>query len=173
MTNPFFTARLQLALPTAGDALAILEIAGDRRTVKRNPSDLLADLYEAQDLVERWIRHWRDRTFGYWCVREAGRPRVVGYCRLKTMTVKGLPVLNLIYRFAPDVWGRGYATEAASAAIAWAGEYQPSTPITARVRPDNIASKNVALKVGLRRDSDLDDDGEDGPDLAYTNRIAP
>ncbi len=52
-------------------------------------------------------------------------------------------------------------------------EHQPSTAIVARVRPDNVASKNVALKAGLRRDGDLDDDGEDGPDDAYTNRIAP
>ena len=110
MIDPIFTARLELAVPTPEDALAILEIAGNRRTVEHNPSDLLADLHEAQDLVERWTRHWRDRTLGYWCVREVGRPRVVGYCGLKTATVKGLSVLNLIYRFAPDVWGRGYVS---------------------------------------------------------------
>jgi len=74
------------------------------------------------------------------------------------------------YRFVPDVWGRGYATEAATAAIAWGTENQPSTPILARVRPDNVASQNVALKVGLLRDHGMDDEGEDGQDLAYTNR---
>ena len=170
MTSSLSTARLQLAAPTPADALAILAIAGDPRAVEHNPSDLLADLTEAQDLVGRWIRHWRDRGFGYWCVRESGQSRVVGYCGLKTSTVKGLSVLNLIYRFTPDVWGRGYATEAAAAAVAWGTEHQPSAPIVARVRPDNVASQNVALKVGLRRDEGMDDNGEDGQDFAFTNR---
>lgn len=170
MTSSLSTTRLQLAAPTPADAPAVLAIAGDPRAVEHNPSDLLTDLTEAQDLVGRWIRHWLDRGFGYWCVREVGRPRVVGYCGLKAITAKGLSVLNLIYRFVPDVWGRGYATEAATAAIAWGTENQPSTPILARVRPDNVASQNVALKVGLLRDHGMDDEGEDGQDLAYTNR---
>jgi len=170
VTSSLSTARLQLAAPTPADAVAILAIAGDPRAVEHNPSDLLTDLTEAQDLLGRWIRHWLDRGFGYWCVREVGRPRVVGYCGLKASTAKGLSVLNLIYRFTPDVWGRGYATEAATAAIAWGTEHQPSTLILARVRPANVASQNVALKVGLRRDHGMDDEGEDGLDLAYTTR---
>jgi len=170
VTNSLSTTRLQLAAPTPEDALAVLAIAGDPRAVEHNPSDLLADLTEAQDLVGRWIRHWRDRGFGYWCVREVGRPRVVGYCGLKASTANGLSVLNLIYRFTPEVWGRGYATEAATAAIAWGTAHQPSTPVLARVRPDNVSSQNVALKVGLLRDHGMDDEGEDGQDLAYTNR---
>lgn len=171
MTHSLSTARLQLDVPTPEDAPAILAVVGDPRAVEHNPSDLVADLHEARDLVGRWIRHWLDRGFGYWCVREVGQPQVVGYCGLKTSTAKGLSVLNLIYRFTPDVWGRGYATEAATAAIAWGTEHQPSTPIVARVRPDNAASQNVALKAGLRRDHAMDDEGEDGQDLAYTNRL--
>jgi len=171
VTHSLSTERLQLDVPTPEDAPAILAVVGDPQAVEHNPSDLVADLNEARDLVGRWIRHWLDRGFGYWCVREVGQPQVVGYCGLKTSTAKGLSVLNLIYRFTPDVWGRGYATEAATAAIAWGTEHQPSTPIVARVRPDNAASQNVALKAGLRRDHAMDDEGEDGQDLAYTNRL--
>ncbi len=53
MTNSLSTTRLQLAVPTPEDALAVLAIAGDPRAVEHNPSDLLADLTEAQDLVGR------------------------------------------------------------------------------------------------------------------------
>jgi len=173
MTESLSTVRLRLATPTPADAAAILAIAGDPRAVEHNPSDFVADLDEAQELVGRWIRHWLDRSLGYWCVREVGRSEVVGYCGLRTSTVKELSVLNLIYRFTPDVWGRGYATEAASAAIAWGTEHQPSTPIIARVRPGNVVSQKVALRVGLRRDHGMDDEGEDGRDLAYTNRPLP
>jgi RimJ/RimL family protein N-acetyltransferase len=164
------TARLDLAAPTAGDAKAVFAISGDPATVVHNPSDMLADIAEARELVSRWIQHWQDNGFGYWCVREAGRSPVVGYCGVKAMRAHGQPVLNLIYRFSPSVWGRGYATEAAIAAVAWANQHQPDSTILARVRPANKASQNVALKAGLRRDPAMDDQGEDGMDLAFTNR---
>jgi ribosomal-protein-alanine N-acetyltransferase len=172
VTESLTTVRLRLDAPAPQDAPAILAIIGDPKAVQHNPSDLVTDLAEAQDLVGRWILHWLDRGFGYWCVREVGRPAVVGYCGLRASTAHGLSVLNLIYRFTPDVWGRGYATEAATAAIAWGSQHQPHTLIIARVRPDNLPSQKVALKSGLQRDEDLDDVGEDGQNLAYSNRYA-
>ncbi|MEU4390536.1 GNAT family N-acetyltransferase [Kribbella sp. NPDC023855] len=171
-TTSLSTSRLVLSVPAAEDAEAIFTIAGDRATVAHNPSDLLADVVEAQELVNRWIQHWRDRGLGYWCVRETGQPRVIGYCGVKAMSAHGQPVLNLIYRFAPDVWGRGYATEAATAVVAGVAERHPDATIIARVRPANQGSQNVALKAGLRRDPAMDEPGEDGLDLAYTNRVA-
>lgn len=162
------TDRLRLDLPQPSDAAAVLAIAGDPRAVEHNPSDLVSDLAEAEELVGRWIQHWERRGFGYWCVREAERAPVVGYCGLKSMLAREQPVLNLIYRFHPDVWGQGYATEAARAAVSSARTDQPGATILARVRPDNLASRAVALKAGLSRDPALDEEGEDGPDLAFT-----
>ncbi|WP_147916379.1 GNAT family N-acetyltransferase [Ruania zhangjianzhongii] len=164
------TDRLRLDPPERGDAAAVLAIAGDPRAVEHNPSDLISDLAEAEDLVGRWIQHWERHGFGYWCVRETGRTPVVGYCGVKGMLAREQPVLNLIYRFRPEVWGRGYATEAARAAITWAQTSQPGATILARVRPENVASRTVALKAGLSRDPALDEDGEDGLDLAFTDR---
>lgn len=168
--DPVLTTRLRLDVPTLDDAAGIFAILGDARTVEHNPSDRLADLVETRALVTRWIEHWGERSFGYWCVRQADDPRVIGYCGLKQMTVHAMPVLNLVYRFAPDAWGHGYATEAASAAVGWIEERRPGETVIARVRPDNTASTSVALKAGLQRDPDLDVMGEDGLDLAFTNR---
>lgn len=163
------TARLRLAVPALSDAAAILAIAGDARAVEHNPSDLIADLDAAEELVSRWLRHWDESGFGYWCVREGDGAGVVGYCGVKNMLAHGQPVLNLIYRFIPHVWGRGFATEAAQAVVSWAGVAHPGATIIARVRPENAASQGVALKAGLRRDPSLDEDGQDGPDLAFSN----
>ena len=104
-------------------------------------------------------------------MREHDATEVVGCCGLKRMTAAGQPVLNLLYRFRPEVWGRGYATEAASAVVAWGARHRPGETILARVRPDNLASQRVALRAGLRRDPALDEPGEDGDDLAFSNRV--
>jgi RimJ/RimL family protein N-acetyltransferase len=164
------TARLSLDAPREADAPSILAIAGDPRTTVHNPSDHVEDLPEARRLVARWQSHWNDHGFGYWCVSEHGGTAIVGYCGVKHMTAAGLPVLNLLYRFRPEVWGRGYAMEAACAVVAWVTAHRPGSTVLARVRPDNIASQRVALHVGLRRDPALDEPGEDGMDLAFTDR---
>ncbi|WP_019159919.1 GNAT family N-acetyltransferase [Brevibacterium senegalense] len=166
------TARLTLDVPRVEDAPAVLAIAGDPRTTVHNPSDRVEDLPEAQRLVEQWLRHWHDHGFGYWCVRLHGGTAIVGYCGVKRMTAAGLPVLNLLYRYRPEVWGRGYATEAARTVVAWVAALQQGSTILARVRPDNVASQRVALRAGLRRDPALDEPGEDGMDLAFTDREA-
>ena len=163
------TERLRLTRPVATDSAGVFAILGDLRTVEHNPSDRLED-HGAADLVARWVRHWAEHGFGYWCVRESGSDRIIGYAGVKRMLMHGRPVLNLVYRFVPEVWGRGFATEAAAAVVSRASEEMPSETIVARVRPDNRSSQRVALKAGLRRDAAMDCQGEDGLVWAFTNR---
>lgn len=165
------TERLQLARPMSTDSAKVLAILGDPRTVEHNPSDRLVDRDEAAELVARWVRHWEEHGFGYWCVREVGSDCVIGYAGVKRMLMHGCPVLNLVYRFVPEVWGRGFATEAAAAILSRVVDEMPGETIVARVRPDNRSSQNVALKAGLQRDATMDSQGEDGLDWAFTNRI--
>ena len=75
----------------------------------------------------------------------------------------------MVYRFIPEVWGRGFATEAAAAVVSRALGDMPAETIVARVRPDNRPSQNVALKAGLQRDATMDCQGEDGLDWAFTS----
>ncbi len=53
-----------------------------------------------------------------------------------------------------DAWGKGYATEGASAAIDWAFDHLGWTEIIHSIDTDNVASQNVARRLGssiLRR----------------------
>lgn len=172
-TEKLFTERLILSPPQASDATEVLALAGDREAVQHNPSDLLIDEHEANELLARWIQHWNKHGFGYWCVRLDSRDRLIGYCGIKKMTSQGQPVLNLMYRFLPEAWGNGYATEAGAAVVAWASQQLPGQTVLARVRPDNHSSQNVARKLGLHRDPELDEPGHDGTDLAFSNRLGP
>jgi [ribosomal protein S5]-alanine N-acetyltransferase len=164
------TKRLRLSRPVTTDSSGVFAILGDPRTVEHNPSDRLEDRGEATELVERWVRHWEEHGFSYWCVRESGSNRIIGYAGVKWMPMRGRTVLNLVYRFLPEVWGRGFASEAAAAILSRVLDEMPEEVIVARVRPDNRPSQNVALKAGLQRDATMDCQGEDGLDWAYTSR---
>lgn len=86
------------------------------------------------------------------------------------MTLNDRRVLNLFYRLDPSAWGRGVATEAATAVVEWTDTHRPDEPVIARVRPANTASQRVAVQAGLRRAEHLDTQGEDGLDWIYARR---
>lgn len=72
------------------------------------------------------------------------------------MEWSGRQVLNLYYRYGPESWGKGYATEVAREAIKVANIHLPELPVIARTRPTNVSSMRVAERVGLIRRPDLD-----------------
>jgi len=159
------TTRLSLRRPTADDVDAILAVHSDPRACAHNPSDALATRAEAEDLYQRWDNHWLRHGFGYWVVGES--QETLGFCGVKFMRMPERPVLNLFYRFAPSAWGRGFASEAATAVVRWVTANVSDHPVIARVRPDNVASQRVAVKAGLARAPHLDREGEDGLDWIY------
>jgi RimJ/RimL family protein N-acetyltransferase len=161
------TSRLRLRRPVEGDVPVVLSIHAEPAAVAHNPSEMLVDAVGAQQLWARWSRHWDVHGFGYWAVTLLPDGRVIGFCGLKVMRLGDDEVLNLFYRFHPDVWGRGFATESATAVTAWARAARPHDEVIARVRPDNVASHKVAASAGLVRAAALDATGEDGLDLMY------
>jgi ribosomal-protein-alanine N-acetyltransferase len=88
--------------------------------------------------------------FGRWgCVlRSTGR--VIGFCGLKRLPE--LDAVDVGYRFLPEFWGRGLATEACSASIGFGFETLGLDEIIALVLPANTASIRVLTKVGMRPD---------------------
>ena len=111
-----------------------------------------------------WLRRWVAHDYGCWCVRETRTGRIMGYCGMNRMHINGWPARSLIARFHPDVWGLEYVTEAVMAALICAGTHSGDGSVVARMRPVNLASRNVALKLCLRRDPGRDERGPDGID---------
>ncbi len=157
------TSRLSLRRPVASDVDAVLDICGDPQPWVST----VADREEAQRLFERWDEQWQRLGYGYWVVRPRGEATRLGFCGLRTARFKGQPGLNLFYRFASHTWGRGLASEAATAVVQWAGIWLPTLPVVARIRPDNVASQRVAERVGLVRAAELDEVDADGLDWIH------
>ncbi|WP_207947729.1 GNAT family N-acetyltransferase [Occultella glacieicola] len=165
------TERLVLRVPTEHDLPSILQLHQQDLSILHNPGDRLADAVQARDLLARWQRQWRDHGIGYWMVALRHDSGIIGVRGVKSMTLGSRPIMNLLYRFDPSAWGMGYATEAARAAVARSRALHPSLPVVVRVRPANRGSARVALKVGLRREPDLDEPGEDGIDHIYVGFV--
>jgi RimJ/RimL family protein N-acetyltransferase len=81
---------------------------------------------------------------------------VVGFSGVRHQTWLGRPVLNLYYRYAPEVWGRGLASTVAAQVVRWAAEHHPERPVIAYTTDDNEGSQRTARAAGLVRRPDLE-----------------
>jgi RimJ/RimL family protein N-acetyltransferase len=59
--------------------------------------------------------------------------------------------IELLYALDRPAWGRGYATEAARAVLAYASETLRLPRVVAAVNPANAASQRVLDRLGMHR----------------------
>ena len=73
--------------------------------------------------------------------------RFLGECGLRLLDDGA--TADLAYGLVPGAWGRGLATEAAAAVLAYAFEQLRLARVTAVARDENTASHNVMRKLGM------------------------
>ena len=111
------------------------------------------DARAAEERLRANEREWRDRGHGMFAVLDRRDGRFLGRAGLKYWPQFDETEVGWVLR--RDVWGRGYASEAASAILDWGFAVVPATYFTAMIDPDNDRSIRVARRLGLtplRRD---------------------
>jgi RimJ/RimL family protein N-acetyltransferase len=94
------------------------------------------------------IGAWHAYGFAMFSVYEKDTGRWVG--RLGPWLPEGWPGPEIGWAIARDCWGKGYATEGATAATDWAFDNLGWTRVIHSIAPDNVASQAVARRLGSR-----------------------
>jgi RimJ/RimL family protein N-acetyltransferase len=109
---------------------------------------------ESADLLDRMARHWDEHGFGLWAVVPRLEPDAgcVGFAGLAipSFLPAVLPAVEVGWRLAAAAWGRGYATEAARASVAFGFERLGLRSIVSIVDARNARSLRVCEKLGMR-----------------------
>lgn len=113
-------------------------------TADRRPLDRAA----AWRAMALFVGHWAMRGYGLFAVEERATGAFVG--RVGPWRPDGWPDFEIGWSLARPYWGRGYATEAARAAGVWAFETFALQRVVSLIHVDNIASQNVAMRLGER-----------------------
>ena len=151
------TERLILRKPVEGDLQTLFDIHGDPATNVYNPAGPHTSVKESKTMLKTWLDIWQRHGFGYWSVVLKSEPQtLLGFGGVSLKDNGGEPYLNLYFRFSPKVWGRGYASETARAALEHGCELGYSE-IIASVRPDNAPSIRVLERLGLTYFSTIKD----------------
>lgn len=93
-----------------------------------------------------FIGHWQLRGFGNWVVEEKSSAAAAGYGGL--WMPEGWPEGELMWGIFPTHRGRGYATEAARRARAFAYETLRWPTVVSYIAPENEPSRKVATRLG-------------------------
>ena len=153
------TGRLTLRPFVAADQPAYAALRADPDVVRFLPGgEALAPF--ANEIAESRIAAFRDAWscgYGVWAVEETATGAFVGQAGLASMERSA--EVEVLYALARPFWGRGYAREAAAAALRFGFEQVGLDRIVAFVVPENAASSRVLEAVGLRATGDTDYNG--------------
>lgn len=142
------TARLRLRAPTADDFPAVAAfLASPRAQFIGGPYDAV----QAWRLFAASAGAWIVQAFGYWAVDERDGGALVGAVGLQQPP--DFPEIEFGWDLYDGFEGRGYATEAATAARDWAFGARRLATLVSYIEPENAASIRVAERLGARRDT--------------------
>jgi RimJ/RimL family protein N-acetyltransferase len=144
------TPRLLIRQRTLADLDACIEMDRDP-DVTRYIAGPWCDPVAHRRFVEFRIRRSYPPGLGYWTIRETNSPqRFLGWVLLIPDHGVG-PEVEVGWRLVRDAWGKGIATEAAQRILQHAFDGIRLPRVIAEIASENVASRRVAEKIGMRR----------------------
>ena len=111
---------------------------------------------ESRELLRSGLDHWERHGFGPWVFHARETGETVGGAALRRVVIEGRDEVEVGYRVATAWWGRGIATEMASALVGVARDRLGLEEIVAFTLPENRASRRVMEKVGFTYERDIE-----------------
>jgi len=146
------TDRLIMRPFELSDAEALFEMESLPEVYKYLGMEPMKDVNGVKKYIE-WIQsQYRDNGIGRSVVVLKENNKVIGWSGLKLeKEIRDFHYYDIGYRFHPDYWGKGIATESAQASLKFGFEKMGYSEICAAADAKNIASNKILEKIGLKR----------------------
>ena len=141
------TARLRLREFVSQDADALAAVLGDPVAMQWYPAPF--DRKGVEEWIERNRSRYQSDGYGLWAMVLKYSDELIGDCGCFLRDVDGRDDIEIGYHVRRDLWGRGYATEAAAACMQYAFTKLGVDRVISLIRPENVQSVRVAEKNGL------------------------
>jgi len=142
------TARLRLRQFTETDLDAYASLCADTEVMRYLGDRGPLSREDAWRQLAMLAGHWTLRGYGMWAVEELSSGAFVG--RVGLHYPEGWPEREVAWALAREYWGRGYAYEAAVAALRVAFEKLDWPRVVSLIAPLNLRSIRLAERLGER-----------------------
>ncbi len=142
------TERLILREFTLDDCEAVYEFNSNKELHKYTGDEILESVERAEEIIKDiWFADYKQYGYGRWAVIYKPENKIIGFAGLKFLPEIG--ETDLGFRFLPNYWGKGIASEAALKIVEFGFKNLGLKRIIGIAMPDNIASSKVLEKSGL------------------------
>jgi RimJ/RimL family protein N-acetyltransferase len=150
------TPRLRLRPWRESDLAPFAAMNADPRVMEHFPACQTRE--ESDASARRMQAAIESQGWGQWALEVIDGAPFIGFTGLarKTFEAPFTPCHEVGWRLAPEAWGRGYATEAARAAIAFGFGELGLAEIVSYTALGNARSIAVMERLGMRRDIEFD-----------------
>lgn len=141
------TPNLALRPLHPADAAVLHRINQSEGVLRYFPIPTPPPLEKVQRFLAGQQAHWDQYGYGNWGILPEGEKQIIGWAGLQY-----LPELNeteVGFLLDRPFWGKGYATAAARASLAFGFEQCSLDHIIALVHSENLASRRVIEKCGM------------------------
>lgn len=143
------TQRLVLREFQPEDVQQLAPILANPQVMQFSPAGTLST-EQTQAKINEFIALYQAFGFGKWAVLAKDSHELIGYCGIALETIDGSAERELGYRLAPPFWGRGLATEAATAAMEYGFNELKLPYLLGIAERKNVASVKILKKLGMQ-----------------------
>lgn len=164
------TERLRLRRWRETDRAPFARLNADPEVMEYFPAPLTR--HDSDLLVDRIEAGFDQHGFGLWAIEVAADRQFIGFTGLSVPRFDAhfTPAVEVGWRLARSAWGRGYATEAARAALEYGFARVGLPAIVSFTAAVNARSRRVMERLGMSRDPA---DDFDHPNLPPGHRLRP
>ena len=146
MTLPLHTERLVVRELTADDVEALAAVFADPAVLWWEPAPYTREQTQAR--LEVTLARYREDGCAEYAVVIASTGDLIGDCGPAYRDIEGERLPELGWDLRSDMWGQGYATEAARGVLTHAAELG-LTRVYSLIAPQNERSRGVARRLGM------------------------
>lgn len=155
------TERLILRRFTPDDAEAYFPLVGDPTLNRYTGQDLVNTVEDARQVLLNYpIRDYERHGYGRMACIEKSSGKLIGFSGMKYLP--DLQEVDIGYRFLPDAWGKGYATESASVLMQQVITDFKLPRVIGMADRKNGGSIKVLQKLGLVFEREIEVEGYNG-----------
>ena len=144
------TDRLLLRPFKMGDENGVLEFCSNAFTQQHTGDIVRNTVEEAIALIQDvWLVDYQKYGYGRFAVIHKEDNKIIGFNGLKFLS--GFGHTDLGYRFLPEYWGKGIATESSKAILKYAFNELNLAAVYGFVYPENPTSANVLTKLNFQK----------------------
>jgi ribosomal-protein-alanine N-acetyltransferase len=164
------TERLLLRRWRDGDREPFAALNADPEVMEHFPRPLTRE--ESDAFIDRMEKHFTEHGFSMWAVEPLSTGSFAGFVGLLVPRFQAhfTPTVEVGWRLAREHWGRGYATEAARAALTFGFDELLLEEIVSFTVPGNVRSRRVMERIGMTHNPS---DDFEHPGMPAGHRLRP